>query len=904
MAAAPLSDLRPELLHLARECHGNWVEFHRSLMRSKHQRKDILAHFATRVRASCDAAVSGLLSAAVATAEEANDVAADVEDLKTAYAIFMAAELSFIDMADGDQAALCVLRWLRHNFLQAVTETQLAQVLHSLRTPTAVSDPDLGPNVWDLTAKLVIEGEPHDGGKLLLLYAQLLQSREMASFAQLLCAFPTVSPLTTKEAALTYQAAWREWKEQVRAFVSKGEQQRYPPFTRGHPQYLPVFHALAQVVAGDAWATDPSGAPTGLQALPIQGIIIKAALPHGANPSSPYARWYALAMCTILYGPVCPSAQGRSAVVHTMKSCITVQGLTCDQQVLQHGLPALQDSDLSGEHLRAAFMRIFEGDAVLACELLSLCGQEWASVALTELLWAAGPLQKAAPQSVALAWQPATPFALLRSEEGNEIPFRAFKLLAYAKYLCGLHPALAALPPLYAYAATPAAAMACSGMSERDVRVRLAQCGAEGRSVLSSGVPLPISIGRGNGSAFTPDLRAAKLAILSGSVPAAHSSVHTHLVHLAKLCVMRDDEEGMERCLMLGRQCDAATSTLGELCTLWAKHCLEQQLQADSGSGCSRPRLGTAFLWYLRSDSMCTSPGGGAPPHHDGCETWSQYCLALLYKAVDRALEMSTGGGLAHSRDVAESFCTSLRSSPDVLSIDGALITVRHWPIAATDLSTVRQHDQKRMGEDAQDSLTQSAILSRLLSACPTLQHLLAVRRMLEFATSGWAVDAQAGIRGAGASEVSRPAHEAFTRSAKLWTGLVGQRSVGSYPPPQEIDLHSWRATCRLLRVGTVLGLLHVKHEGRPAISAEQGLDVADRFTQHEAARTTDLASRAESALAVLRGGTAAGAGLRVSPQGQGQQAEGEQVDSISRQERKSLTEYLARAIADAKSAR
>ena len=78
---------------------------------------------------------------------------------------------------------------------------QVARVLDRLRGPAAATDRTVAADVWDIVAKLVVEGQPRDAGKLLQLFASLRREPELSAFASLLLAFPLVDAAAGGEGA-------------------------------------------------------------------------------------------------------------------------------------------------------------------------------------------------------------------------------------------------------------------------------------------------------------------------------------------------------------------------------------------------------------------------------------------------------------------------------------------------------------------------------------------------------------------------------------------------------------------------------------------------------------------------------------------------------------------------------
>ena len=112
---------------------------------------------------------------------------AEAEELKVAHAVWQAAEVAFL--REDESATQGLLEWLRDNFVEPVNDRvvsffprrhqmhcvslisveynssdvvpsiQVAQVLERLRGPSAAVDPSVAGDVWDITAKLTVEGQ-------------------------------------------------------------------------------------------------------------------------------------------------------------------------------------------------------------------------------------------------------------------------------------------------------------------------------------------------------------------------------------------------------------------------------------------------------------------------------------------------------------------------------------------------------------------------------------------------------------------------------------------------------------------------------------------------------------------------------------------------------------------------
>ena len=81
----------------------------------------------------------------------------------------------------------------------------------------------MAADVWDIAAKLTVEGQPRDAGKLLQLLASLRREPELGAFAALLLSFPLVDASGAGEGSAQYAAAWAAWKQVGTAAETGGD---------------------------------------------------------------------------------------------------------------------------------------------------------------------------------------------------------------------------------------------------------------------------------------------------------------------------------------------------------------------------------------------------------------------------------------------------------------------------------------------------------------------------------------------------------------------------------------------------------------------------------------------------------------------------------------------------------
>ncbi len=841
--------MRPAKVHLLHECHAIFSDLQGRLRGGAINRSALLKERAVRLRAACAAACRELETSLVAqggadpdddaAAAEAADVAGEVEDLKTAHALLMAAEVSFLDFSvegGGLEArpppALPFLEFLRANFVQATTESMLTGVLRALRGPAAVSNPAIASDVWDLSAKLVVEGEPHDAGKLLALLGTASRSREIAAFADLLCAFPLLSSAAAAGGA-AYGAGWGAWKAATTAFLRGAEGERFAPLTPGAPGFNAVWHSLLVVLTGgDAW--------TALAAIRVRPL---SAVWSGAE--TPFARWFTLATVTVLYGLLPATDYGRAGLVRTLKACLNVGGMDLDEGVMvggAEGLSGLDPGSLTASHLLACLVRTFEGDATVAVELLPLYDAPWAAAHLTDLLWLGGMLQ-AAP-APALKWQPASPEALLRACEGKDVPMRAAWLCAYAQSLPASDATLALPAIRYAYAATPDAVLHSCGIPERVLRQALSS--SAGKSL-----PLAVLLARADGSLLTPELRAAKLAVLTGSASGAHAVTQRLLTDAVTSAIASLDEAGVE-CLVGLALTLRYTSLAATLCRSWAQACLDES------------RLGSALLWFLKAH--------GHDGSQEGLETWAKRALSRLSAAIDAAVpSLSSDHCLSDPFARTQALC----ASPTVTALISALGCIGHEaPAVPTDGASVQ----------SASSLSMSPLVCAKAAVSAPLTELLCTLRVLEC----WRVGYASGAAKATASHqpqafgVTPPAFYAFSSSVPCILQLAGEGS-------------SYATASRTLRLATACGLFYVRAGpgARPVLAVEEGLQLARRVSQEQLTRSEQLSALAARALAGFSGKEGGAAVPEAAP------APG----SLSADEEEAVRAVLAGFLTDAKQA-
>jgi hypothetical protein len=445
---------------------------------------------------------------------------------------------------------LAFVECVRDNFMDVADEASFLRVLMRVRASSAAVQPGLDEDVWDLVALLVVTGQPRDAGKILAEHAANLNDARAAAFARLLLAYPALSA-SGVDVSGAYAAAWDDWRGHA-----QGARRASPAARPGDAltHVAAVQEAILDLLSGMAWA-DAGGAPRGLRRLPAPAAGSSSAAAAG-DPSVSYADWPHLCLCSVLYGAQAPSTLGRSTLAGALAECLhacgeAVTGLgELELEVEPDGAMdgaggaggedgsrgaagiagLLHDEGRALGLVQATLVACLEGDAVAPLRLLGRFGQATradghddillhASAHLADLLWHANHLD-AFPVLIGADGRGGAG----RATAGRRSPPRAHFLLEHARELPAYDPpTLTRVAVTYAAAAVPDYVLAGTGVAALTLRPLLLARG--GAAVSPARVLLAVEA-----ASLTPELRRAKLALLTGASPSAQGCMDSLLL--------------------------------------------------------------------------------------------------------------------------------------------------------------------------------------------------------------------------------------------------------------------------------------------------------------------------------------------------------------------------------------
>ena len=363
---------------------------------------------------------------------------AEAERLQLLHAVWHAAEVALL--AEGGGAGLDLLDWLADSFLEppGASDALLAAAVAGLRAPprgggaaAAVED------AWDVCVRLVVEGRPEDGGRLLCVLAAASGEPSLLHLGELLAAYP---PATRGEPLTSAAAAWHTWRESAVALRRE--------VGRPHPHPHPSAELLLSLAAGE----EVSAVLSRFRAGGLGGARLLAAA-AGVDVSEegwrrgegPFvASWPHHALAALLYGAAPPSTTGRRELGAHLRAAMQAAGVgpvspggaggmaaSAPGGAAAGGLggaaagaPPQDVSTPSG--LAAGLLSLFSGDAGWPLGAMQQLGAGWAAVHLVDLLWGLRLLDGLPATWPGGAWH---------------APHRAHLLLQHAAALCAPAPA-------------------------------------------------------------------------------------------------------------------------------------------------------------------------------------------------------------------------------------------------------------------------------------------------------------------------------------------------------------------------------------------------------------------------------------------------------------------------------
>lgn len=492
---------------------------------------------------------------------------AEAEILKLTHAVWHAVEVATLC---GDAATFALLEWLRENFMEPADESLLAETLMELRRAEAPSDPRVAASVWDVAAKLVIEGQPRDASKLLHILASLQRDAATAAFAELLASFPLFDAAAGTDGATAYDHAWRGWRQRATAVARSGV---WVPNPAGGVREAgrSIASSLLCVLTGEV--------TRGLRELTLHGTLLPRwyGFESGAaaHHASPYARWSNVLLATILYGGAEPPVALRTHSFHAL--------VRNAMEATREAPPvSFDDSDIPSA-LNATFIDVFNGAPPAGLTLLIQLRQLGSCAHLADLLWHAQILLPYAERW--LTWEAA---------------MRPHLLLQWADALLGdgvrEHWRHAVT---YAYAATRESVSTMMDVSEHVRRMRALDAGMAADDSTTATATSLRYIQLASGCADAPAMALVKTALLAGvSVGTAHGVPAEADVLRANALAVR---------LQLHEHSH-------ELCCTYALACINSH---------KTMHLGTGLRWMLRCE---TAP---QVVHHAGVRLL-RACVAIV----------------------------------------------------------------------------------------------------------------------------------------------------------------------------------------------------------------------------------------------------------------------------------
>jgi hypothetical protein len=744
--------------------------------------------------------------------DEVQALVSEAEALKIVHAVWQLAEVAYFvpeaaEVGASASAAaasprrspvLAFMHWLRENFMDVTTEQILSSILVRLRHPGAGVDAHLSRDCWDVVAKLAVEGQPHDAGKLLQVLARVRGGdKEIEEYANLLLAYPQLGAGAT-QAPAAYSRAWDAWHARALALRRAG-------LAVGHSSG--VAEALMEVLCGQPWAAPTStSSQVGLTRLACQGTLLsspEAGSIVDADDPFPYARWYYLVLVNLLY---CRSASSLTKAVlgQVVSDAISVCG------------------EDSADPLLGTFARTLQGDAAASMQQLQAINHLWAATHLADLLWHAGAL------AVPAVWR------------GWDAPARAHFLLEMAVYLPTLHPSLVRPAVTYAAAATPEAVIVTQGVPEATVR----------SAVLAAGLPVSSGVEGGLGaqsaastfatldaSRLDASMRRVKLAVLSGSSPSAHSVVQELLLRLP----VESDADAVRACKLCTRLGHAAAAQ--RIASRWARYCMDHPAVVPASTAANAGScLGNALLWYLRARDR-QGEAAVAMRLRALMEAEIQATLQTAIATASAAISLQPGmHGLASlPLKLSDSLVLLRQLHARLHVVDAALRCIGHTgPSAPAVFPAVPQEgqdgrastavpDERAVRADGSirfSALTTSDALRSALSHSPRLRQMLALRTLLSRLLTACEVaveqhppgQTQQGVppqatdvlAASGIVCISQAAKPYFEGVASILCRLCEHRSASSSSSASTSTLSGYDSVSLLLRLSMMVGLFHM----------------------------------------------------------------------------------------------
>lgn len=775
-----------DLLPAEHRLLAEWFElFVNSQLSVDSRQKDALRDLSSRYRAAIkratkqlEAESNGHTSTSLAQAR-AEDCAILLQRYEIANAVWHVAEVALLqgsanDAKSSSASAVALIQCLRENFMTVVDEVMLLRILGPLRSPAAATSAALEREVWDVVAKLTVEGSPSDAGKLLRLLAQLKRDSNMEAFAQLLIAFPPFSTGAAGEGAAAYASSWSAWKAQAVSFRRQ---------SAGMLNNEPVWDALLDVVSGAIWSSSPSALsndgfsssqPRGLQRLPISpGGIVSAAV-NDPEQEFPYAEWPYICLCSVLYGggsstQQSPSTLNRTSIAKAVGDAMRLGGehiddvdldSDIDAQIASGVIDADAAADVQRQRLLASLVRTLEGDASAPLRFLPSCDLFPAAAHLADLLWHAGHLDAPALWG---QWN---------------APARAHFLLQYANTLAASSASLTRAAVSYAAAAMPENVLAFSGVPAATLQA-IAHASAASATSSSAIVAALLSA---EVSSLTPQLRKAKLMLMTGSSRAA-----VEVMDALLLQVPVSNDSDASSAMALARRADrpAVAAAIG---SKWAMACLD-------GSNGDAAVPGNALAWFVRLHNLA------------GVQAVARHLQAHADAAIDSIIRIASNHGAAGPVDW-RTLDAALQSALQAVTrtIDAPLATLGHTaiPEVAHGSGAAQQSDHGMdtdgVSRTTNPRLSNSDILEPYVERCHALRVLLLHRRMLDNLHTAVAAVASSATASASSMQVPEGAASYFRAAATDITTLCSA-AHGAAPL---VDSGVFR---RLLRLSYACGL-------------------------------------------------------------------------------------------------